>query len=136
NHRVRKVSPDGIIATVAGNGSVVGLPGDGGPATSSPLFPTGVAVDSVGNVFIADSGRVRKVSRDGIVTTVAGNGTDGFSGDGGPATSAQLLGPVGVAMDGSGNLFIAARSHIRRVSPDGIITSVWPGDVNYRFSPT
>lgn len=136
NHRVRKVSPDGIIATVAGNGSV-GLTGEGGPATSSPLFPAGVAADGVGNLYIADSNsRVRKVSRDGIITTVAGNGTNGFSGDGGPATSAQLLNPVGVTADGAGNLFIADRGSIRKVSPGGIITSVWPGHVNYRFNPT
>jgi NHL repeat-containing protein len=119
NHRVRKVSTDGIIATVAGNGSV-GLSGDGGPATSSPLFPTGVAVDSAGNLFIVDSNsRVRKVSRDGIITTVAGNGTNGFSGDGGPATAAAFTYPAGVAVDSAGNVYVAdlASNVIRILRP-------------------
>ena len=136
NHRVRRVSPDGIIATVAGNGSV-GFSGDGGPATSSTLFPRGVAVDGVGNLFIVDSpSRVRKVSPDGIITTVAGNGTNGFSGDGGPAAGALLLNPVGVAVDAAGNLFIADSGRVRKVSSNGIITSVSTGDVNYSFYPS
>ncbi len=106
---VRKISPSGIIVTVAGNGTQ-GYSGDGGPATSAQLnAPNGVAVDSAGNVFIADSPnfRVRKVSPGGIITTVAGNGTPGYSGDGGLAASAQLNYPTGVAVDGAGNLFIA-----------------------------
>ena len=125
--RILKVSSDGAIADVAGNG---GKPfsGDGGPATCAQLAsPEGVAIDGAGNVFIADYGnaRIRKVSPDGIITTVAGNGTYGFSGDGGPATSAQLA-PFRVAVDGAGNLFffdIPNRS-LRKVSRDGIITTV------------
>ena len=89
-NRVRKVSND-VITTVAGNGTR-GFSGDNGPATSAQLYgPSGVAVDSAGNLYIADSGnnRIRKVSN-GVITTVAGNGTGGFSGDNGPAISAQL----------------------------------------------
>src|ERR1035441_5282526 len=93
----------GIITTVAGNGGPgFSGDGDGGPATSAPLYnPTGVAVDASGNLFIADSfnNRIWKVSASGIITTVAGNGNYGFSGDGAPATSAQLSYPTGVAVD-------------------------------------
>jgi uncharacterized protein (TIGR03437 family) len=132
NHRIRKVSTDGIITTVAGGGSCSTLidyvcPGDGGPATSAALIvAAGVAVDQAGNQFIVDQNRIRKVSTDGIITTVAGNGIAGFSGDGGPAISAQFSYPVSVAVDGAGNLFIADRGpgRIRKVSSDGIITTV------------
>ena len=127
NLRVRKVSPDGIITTVAGNGAQ-GFSGDGGPATSAQLNPGGLAVDAAGNPFICDSldSRVRMVSAAGIITTVAGNGAKGFSGDGGPATSAALSGPVAAAVDGSGNLFIAeiGNNRVRMVSPSGVITTV------------
>ena len=126
NYRIRKVSSDGVITTVAGNG-VRGYSGDGGPATSTSLhYPHGVAVDGQGNLFIADHGnyRIRKVSPDGIITTVAGNGVYGYSGDGGPATSAQLSNTYGLAVDGQGNLFIAEYCRIRKVGPDGIITTV------------
>jgi NHL repeat-containing protein len=126
SNRVRKVSLDGMIAAVAGNGTP-GYSGDSGLATDAQLsLLYGIAVDGVGNLFIADysNARIRKVSTDGIITTVAGNGTRGYSGDGGPATAAQL-GPSGVAVDGAGNLFIAEidNNSIRKVSPDGIITT-------------
>jgi sugar lactone lactonase YvrE len=128
NHRVRKVSPSGTITTIAGNGTR-GFSGDAGPAASAQLrFPNGVAVDDRGNLFIADYGnsRIRKVFPSGVITTVAGNGAWGFSGDGEPATSAELGGPTGVAVDGTGNLFIADSNNwrIRKVSPGGIITTV------------
>jgi trimeric autotransporter adhesin len=109
NHRVRKMSTDGIITTVAGNGTA-GSSGDGGLATEAQLNgPFGVAVDSVGNLFIADRDdyRVRKVTPDGIITTVAGTGKGEFSDVGGLATSAGLRGPHGLAVDAAGNLFIA-----------------------------
>jgi trimeric autotransporter adhesin len=120
NNRIRKVSPGGTITTVAGSANF-GFSGDGGLATSAELNgPTGVAVDSSGNLFIADTAnnRIRKVSAGGIITTIAGNGTFGFSGDGGPASSAELGGPTGVAVDGHGNLFIAeyVNNRIRKVS--------------------
>jgi DNA-binding beta-propeller fold protein YncE len=99
----------GVITTVAGDGAAA-YSGDGGPATSAALNgPAAVAVDASGNLFIADSNnnRVWKVSASGIVTTVAGKGIQGFSGDGGPATSAKLNYPQGIAVDASGNLFFA-----------------------------
>ncbi len=123
SYRVRKVS-NGVITTAAGNGTQ-GFSGDNGPATSAQLSgPTGIAVDSAGNLYIADSGNIRKVSN-GVITTVAGNGTQGFSGDNGPAISAQLYGPWGVAIDSAGNLYIADsyNSRIRKVT-NGVITTV------------
>ena len=138
NGCIRMVSAaTGIITTVAGKGTV-GDSGDGGPATSAELFaPASVALDGPGNLYIVDeeANRVRKVSAaTGIITTVAGNGTlgDWFSGDGGPATSAELANPYGVALDGSGNLYIADQynSRIRKVNAaTGIITTV-AGGVN------
>src|SRR5439155_13488709 len=125
NYRIRKVSPDGIITTMAGNGSAsCSYSGDGGPATSAQLCASGVAVDSAGSLFISADNRIRKVSPDGIITTVAGNGSTHYSGDGGPAINAQLAGvylgnfPFGIAVDRDGNLFIADTSNnrIRKVS--------------------
>ena len=126
--RIRKVAPDGIISTVAGDGSQ-GYSGDGGPAASAQLNlfgPSGVAVDAAGNVYLTDRNRIRKVARSGIITTIAGNGSYGYSGDGGPATTAQLYTPSGVAVDSAGNLFIAdyGNHRIRKVATDGIITTV------------
>ena len=134
NSRIRKVS-GGFIATVAGNGNF-GFSGDGGPATSASLFdPSAVAVDAAGNLYIADSGnsRIRKVSG-GFIATVAGGGTSGFSGDGGPATSASLGVPEGVAVDPVGNLYISDEGNhrIRKVS-GGIMTTV-AGNGNQGFS--
>jgi uncharacterized protein (TIGR03437 family) len=125
NNRVRKIS-GGVITTIAGNGQR-GFAGDGGPAMSASLsYPYGIALDSAGNLYIADGGnsRIRKVSR-GIITTVAGNGTAGFSGDGGPATLAAINGPGGLAVDTAGNLLISEENNnrIRKVS-SGIITTV------------
>ena len=121
NNRIRKVSPDGTITTVAGTGDY-GAGGDGGPATAAQLnFPTDVAVDSQGTLYIADQAnqRVRAVSVDGTITTVAGTGDYGVGGDGGPAVAAQLGGPTGVAVDGQGTLYIAdlESGRIRKVTP-------------------
>jgi sugar lactone lactonase YvrE len=140
NRRIRRVDgTTGIITTVAGNGNG-GFSGDGGAATSASMYnPGGVAVDAAGNLLIADtdSHRIRRVDgTTGIITTVAGNGTSGFSGDGGAATSASLYNPVGVAVDAAGNLLIADywNHRIRRVDgPTGIITTV-AGSVNPGFS--
>ncbi len=128
NSVVRKVDASGTITTVAGNGTY-GYSGDGGQATSAAFrYPFGMAVDAAGNLYIADSYnyRVRMVSTGGIVATVAGNGTYGFSGDGGQATSANLSSVQGVAMDASGNLYIAdtGNGRIREVTSNGIITTV------------
>jgi sugar lactone lactonase YvrE len=127
NQRVREVSAaTGIINTVAGNGNP-GFGGDGGSATSAELFnPQGIFVDGLGNIFIADlsNQRIRKVTA-GVISTVAGNGTLGFSGDSGPPTTAELFNPTGVAVDGSGNIFIAdtGNSRVREVS-GGVINTV------------
>ncbi|MBZ5565188.1 MAG: hypothetical protein LAP13_22555 [Acidobacteriia bacterium] len=131
NHRVRRVQAStGIISTIAGNGSP-GFSGDGGPATSASLMsPQGLAVDSDGNLWIADTGnnRIRRVDASSdVIKTVAGGGGVGFGGDGGPATRASLGGPTAVAVDDGGNLFIADthNQRIRRVEADtGVITTV------------
>ena len=127
NNRVRRITAGGIITTIAGNGTVGGG-GDGGPAISAQLnLPRGIAVDSTGNVFIADSGnnRVRKVTPAGIISTIAGNGISSFSGDGGPATAAAIWVPTDIAVDTSGNLFIAdgGNHRVRKVS-SGVISTV------------
>jgi trimeric autotransporter adhesin len=131
NYRIRMVtSSTGIITTVAGDGTI-GYKGDGGPATSAGLYyPYGVTVDASGNIYIADTSnyRIRLVTRStGIITTVAGDGTAGYKGDGGPATSASLFDPWDIAVDASGNIYIAdAGNHrVRLVTrSSGIITTV------------
>ena len=128
NHRIRKVDAAGVITTVAGDGTR-GYGGDGGPAVAAQLyFPYGVAPDGMGNLYIADTSnhRIRKVDASGMITTVAGDGTLGFGGDGGPAVAAQLSRPYGVAPDGTGNLYIADRNNhrIRKVDAAGVISTV------------
>jgi hypothetical protein len=126
NNRVRKVSPAGMISTVVGTGKG-GFSGDGGPATEARLFPWTLALDGAGNLFIGDFGvQVRKVSPDGLITTVAGSGKEGFSGDGGPAMEARFSELRLGVVDAAGNLFIAdtANHRVRKVSPEGIITTV------------
>jgi sugar lactone lactonase YvrE len=128
NARIREVGTNGIITTVAGNGTG-GFSGDGGAATNAELaYPDGVAVDATGNLFIADevNERIRKVETNGIIYTVAGNGTNSYSGDGGAATNAELYYPDGVAVDATGNLFIAdeVNERIRKVETNGIIYTV------------
>ncbi len=129
NHTVMKVSRDGILTVLAGNG-LPGFTGDGGPATSASLSgPSGVAVDPNGVVYIAEIGnrRVRRVGTDGIITTIAGNGEASSSGDGGPAARASLGGrPFALALDSVGNLYIGDPDahRIRKVTPTGLITTV------------
>jgi uncharacterized protein (TIGR03437 family) len=128
NHGIRKVATGGVITTVAG-GSYAAFDGDGGAATSAHINqPMGIAVDAQGNYYFSDSlnVRVRKVTSTGTISTYAGNGTYGELGDGGPATSAQLNNPTGLAVDAAGNLYICDTNggSIRKVSPDGTITTV------------
>ena len=129
NHRVRMVKANGTISTVAGSGEP-GFGGDGGPATSARLFsPTSVSKTKGGGFLIADNGnrRIRLVSPDGVITTVAGTGSAGFSGEGGEAIEAELDSPTGVAAIGSGRSFLIADSgnnRVRQVAADGIITTV------------
>ncbi len=130
-HRIRKVnSITGIITTIAGNGTW-GYSGDGGLATNAKITnPSDVAIDASGNIYIADNGnkRIRKVnSTTGIITTLAGNGTSGYSGDGGLATTASLNSLTGLTVDASGNIYISDfdNNRIRKVnSNNGIITTV------------
>ena len=124
NNRIRKISTTGVISNFAGSG--IGL--DGGPATAADVYrPSGVAVDASGNVYIAETGnnRVRKVNTSGIISTVAGTGVSGYSGDGGSATAAKLSSPVGVAVDGAGNIYLAdlGNHRIRKVTA-GMISTV------------
>jgi sugar lactone lactonase YvrE len=130
NNRVRRVAvADGMITTFAGTGTG-GYSGDNGDAKSAQLNkPTNVVLDAQGNVYIADSlnHRIRKVATDGKITTVAGLGTNGSAGDNGPATAAQLNSPIGLAIDGQGNLFIADTNNhkLRRVNAEnGVITTL------------
>lgn len=127
-HQVQRITPDGTVALVAGSG-LVGIGGNQGPATRAELnYPGSLVVDGLGQLFIGDYfGRVvRMVARDGTITTVAGTGRVGFSGDGGAATSADLTTVGGIALGGDGTLYIAdTGSHrIRKVDPSGIITTV------------
>jgi hypothetical protein len=140
NNRIRRVSPDGTITTVAGTGDFggPGPSGDGGPAAAAQLTePFAVAVTADGGFLIADSGdvRIRRVSPAGTITTVAGTGAEGFSGDGGPATAATLGTPEGVAETADGGFLVADSGNevIRRVSPDGTITTV-AGNGGFGFS--
>jgi hypothetical protein len=140
NHRVRKVNASQVITTVAGTGQS-GFSGDGGPATAAKFnYPAGVTITGGGVLYIADSGnnRVRKVATNGVVTTVAGNGSAGYAGDGGPGPSAKLTTPTGLALDGSGNLYIADTGNnvVRKLATNGTITTYagkyWSGNNNHQ----
>ncbi len=129
NNRIRMVTAStGIITTIAGS-NTIGFAGDGGPATKATFwFPTGIAVDSSGNVYIADTYNhvIRKISTSGMISTVAGSNQGGYGGDNGPATKAELAAPQGVTLDASGNLYIGdtANQRIRYVNASGIITTI------------
>lgn len=128
NHQIRKVNTSGIISTFAGQ-PALGFSGDGGAATSAQLnYPMGVAADAAGNIYIADNGnnRIRKVNTSGIISTFAGTGVGGFSGDGAAANLAQINAPTGVATDAAGNVYIvdANNDRIRKVNTSGIISTI------------
>jgi hypothetical protein len=139
--RVRAISPDGMIRTVAGTGNPGvggGYSGDGGPATSALLCsPYDVALGPDGSLYIADgsNNRVRRVNTDGIIHTVAGKTSQQINtGDGGPATEATLAFPDSIAVDATGNLYIKSSNRIRRVDTNGIITTIFnKNGLNYSF---
>jgi sugar lactone lactonase YvrE len=140
NQRIRKVTAStGIITTVAGSGTQ-GYSGDGGPTTSAELnWPWAVAVDAAGNIYFTDTDnqRIRKVAvSTGIITTVAGTGTPGYSGDGGPATSAELNSPFGIAVDAAGNIYIADyfNNRVRKVTASTGDISTFAGNGTQGFS--
>ena len=126
NYRVRKITPGGIVTTIAGTG-VSGYTGDGGPAISAQVGSiNALAIDAAGSLYLADIGSatVRKIARDGTISTLAGTGVQGYSGDGGPAAAAQLSTPQALAVDGAGNVLIADGARLRRVTPDGVIATI------------
>ncbi len=134
NNCIRKISIMGVISTIAGNGTA-GYLGDGTAATAAELnTPTGIATDGAGNIYVADywNNRIRKISTAGIITTIAGNGTIGWTGDGAPATNAELNNPSGVAVDTAGNVYVADNDNfaIRKVDGSGIITT-YAGQLGY-----
>ncbi len=133
NNRIRKITAEGLMTTVAGSGATGrlqgGFSGDGGPATEAELHgPSAIAIGPAGALIVADAlnNRVRRIEPNGTIITVAGNGTEGFRGDGGSATDAELDSPSGLAVDAVGNLYIADTNNhrVRKVTPAGIITTV------------
>ena len=126
HHRVRKLAPSGIVATVVGTGED-GCSGDGGPATQARLsWPSGIAVDGVGNLYVADFmyDVIRKIDPAGTIAAFAGSGEEGSLGAGGPAGCATLCGPSGLALDREGSLYVTEGRRIRRIDPAGVITTV------------
>jgi trimeric autotransporter adhesin len=123
--RIRKINSSGIISTIAGDGSMY-FNGDGIPATNAGMEPVGLVVDGAGNIIFCDfqNNRVRKIDPAGIITTIAGDGTTSYSGDGGPATAAAIANPNFVTIDSHGNIYVGMASYIRKIDLAGIITTV------------
>ena len=126
NARIRKVSTTGVITTLAGNGSI-GYTGDGGAATAAAITASSMAVDKLGNVYLADAGRniIRKINAIGVINTIAGTGIAGYSGDGGLAINAQFSWPSYLAIDTAGNLFVSDVYNyaIRKINTAGVIST-------------
>ena len=136
NNSIRKVDTAGIITTIAGNG-IAGFRGDGGPATNAQFrYPVGLVFDRRGNLLIADqqNGRIRKIDTNGIINTIAGNGTSSSSGDGGPATNAGLA-SVAITVDSTDNIYIHDLQNrwLRKINQAGIISRI-AGDGNYGYA--
>ena len=128
NYRIRRVATDGTITTFAGNGLYRAIP-DGSPASRAYFdAPKGIAFDSANNLYVADRNNnyVRRIQPDGTITTIAGNGSQGYSGDGGPATAATISYPTGITVDGGGNVYFAETfsNRVRRITPNGVISTV------------
>jgi gliding motility-associated-like protein len=139
NHRIRKVNPAGIISTWAGNG-IGGYSGDGGPATAASLnWPWHIAIDNADNIYVNETlnNIVRKITPAGIVSTFAGNGTQGYSGDGGPAIAAQLIDVIGIATDNAGNVYTVNRAfHVLRKITACLTVSITQQPVNVTLCNT
>jgi hypothetical protein len=128
NQRIRKITAGtGLISTIAGNGSY-GYSGDGGPASLAQVVPTAIMLDAAGNIYIASNGcRIRKIDAStGIITTIAGDGNVGFTGDGGNPLNAQFNSPSGLALDAFGNIYVgdAINNRVRKISGTGITTGI------------
>ena len=131
-HRIRKVNSSGIITTIAGNGTS-GFSGDGGPASAAVItYPYGITFDAAGNLYFSSSGRIRKINTAGIITTFAGNGIGGFSGDGGPATAAGFN-AHSIFIDAAGNVFFSDNYRVRKINTAGIITTI-AGNGTFTYS--
>jgi sugar lactone lactonase YvrE len=129
SHRIRKVGTDGIITTIAGKGLNGGYSGDGGPAVDADLrYPTAILLTAAGNLYFADSGNnvIRQIDTNGTISTLVGNGAQGYSGDNGAATQASLFAPWGLAIDASGALYVAdsGNNAVRKIDASGVITTV------------
>lgn len=133
-HVVRKINTNGIISTIAGTGTS-GHTGDGGLAKIATLnYPTGIAIDATGNIYIAEMDYIRKITPAGIITTIAGNINTTASGNGGPAVLANVFQPIGMAFDSKSNLIFADQGHnqIRKITPTGIISAfAGTGSIGY-----
>jgi len=135
NHRIRKVTSDGIISTFAGNGTAA-TKGDDGPAVQASLpYPRRLGMDAEGNLYVSTDYRVRRISRDGVITTVAGTGEAKVSGDGGRAIDASFGSPYGLAFDAAGNMYVSdwTDCRIRKITTDGMI-GTFAGDGQCRFA--
>jgi sugar lactone lactonase YvrE len=127
-NRVIRIGSGGQISNFAGNGTGNDS-GDGGPAAAAGInFPTGIAIDSAGNIYVAEGAgrKIRRIDANGIVTTIAGTGAEGSGGDGGPAINAQFVNPVAVAIDSAGNIYVVDRDgqKVRKIDPSGVISTV------------
>lgn len=125
--RVRRIGPNGVVSTVLANDDECGDLGDGGPASEASLcVPVEISLGPDGSLYIADdeNSRIRRIGPDGIISTVAGSGVFGFAGDGGPATEAEIQSPVGLDVGPDGSVYFGDSDRLRRVGPDGVITSI------------